>query len=166
MEKKICENYDELYELIYKDLCALKTKFSIYQKMKANGYEGFDTASRSKKMLYFYIQKAGELAKYEIEKNRDKEREAMYTKLKAMADECWANKKYKVALDIMNSISRLSGIEEAQKFDIKNNVNLAIDFSNLTGNEDKDKGVKSVDDVSDDDYEVEENDEVEENEEE
>lgn len=122
---------------VWKDLINGKTKYEILRKIQSNAYKipEYDTSALSKSQQYNIINKAYQLCKVELEQQREEMKATMYNRYLAVYEDAVDNSDRANAIKALDSISKLSGINEPDKLDITSDVNVTIDFNSNLDNE-------------------------------
>lgn len=119
---------EELVQLIVCDLLNGESQYRVMLKLKRDQYEGFTTSKLSKTSRYNYLNEAYEQCKDPILENRQRMREMAYAQLNDVYAECREHGDRQNAIAARKELNKLAGLYEADKIDIKADVNVDISF--------------------------------------
>ena len=119
---------------VWIDLCNGVSRHDIMQKLENDlMVEGVETSRLTKSMRYKVISDAYDMAKEELEEQRDKQRELFYQRLLTVFNESMEANDRQSALKALDMFAKFGGLYEKEKVELSGNltqdVNISFGFS-------------------------------------
>ena len=116
--------------LIWCDLCNGLTRCDIMQKLDNNMYDDIETSKLSKSMRYKVISDAYEMAKSELEEQREKQRELFYSRLTTVFNDSMQANDRQNALKALEMFAKFGDLyDNKQKVEISGNLTQDININ-------------------------------------
>ena len=129
-QKKARPKFDreELVQLIVCDILNGMSRYRVLLKLKRDQYEDFKSSEFSRSKQYDLVQEAYECCKIPLAEDRQKQRELFIARYEDILEECRDSRDRQNAIAALKEMSRLLGLYEPDKVDVKANVNVDISF--------------------------------------
>jgi hypothetical protein len=104
------------------------SKYELMRRLETDYYNwGSDKWSMSQR--YKYLREAYDKCEVEFAEERKKQRELMYDRYLSIYQDAVDARDRKSAVNVLDSLSKLMGLNEPDKVDIKQDVNVSVDFN-------------------------------------
>lgn len=129
---------EEILNVLYQDILQGVSKYVLLERLK-NDYYNLGTDKCAHGSLQNYIRWAYEKCKIELQENRDKEKQLMYARYLYLYQECFANNDRYTAKGVLDSLTKLMGLNEAETVNLNTSgIDINVTFNSIQNKEEED----------------------------
>lgn len=113
---------------LWSDIINGYSKYELMRRLETD-YYNWKSDKWSQSQRYKYLKEAYDRCAIEFAEERNKQRELMYDRYLSIYQDAVDARDRKSAVNVLDSLTKLMGLNEPDKIDIKQDVNVSVDFN-------------------------------------